>query len=83
MRVLSKLFRGLMLARLLAAHAAGKLQFFGNNAALIERKAFTRYLAPLRRRKWYVNTKPPFGRPQAVSPISRAIPTALPSPTAD
>src|SRR5439155_5696146 len=63
---LSKLFRGLMLAKLLTAHAAGKLQFFGNHAALIERKAFTRYLAPLRRRKWYVNTKPPFGGPEAV-----------------
>ncbi len=64
--VLSKLFRGLMLAKLLAAHAAGKLQFFGNHAALIERKAFMRYLAPLRRRNWYVNTKPPFGGPEAV-----------------
>jgi hypothetical protein len=65
-RVLSKLFRGLMLAKLLAAHAAGKLQFFGKRAALTERKAFAAYLAPQRRRKWYVNTKPPFGGPEAV-----------------
>ena len=65
-RVLSKLFRGLMLAKLLAAHAAGKLQFFGNHAALTERKAFTRYLAALRRRKWHLYAKPPFGGPQAV-----------------
>jgi predicted Zn-ribbon and HTH transcriptional regulator len=64
--VLSKLFRGLMLDRLLAAHAAGKLQFFGKNAALTERKAFARYLAPLRRRKWHVYAKPPFGGPEAV-----------------
>jgi hypothetical protein len=30
--VLSELFRGLMLQKLLAAHAAGKLQFFGQHA---------------------------------------------------
>jgi hypothetical protein len=65
-RVLSKLFRGLMLDKLLAAHAAGKLQFFSKHAALTERKAFAAYLAPLRRRKWYLNSKPPFGGPEAV-----------------
>jgi hypothetical protein len=64
--VLSKLFRGLMLDKLLAAHAAGKLQFFGKHAALTERKAFAAYLAPLRRRKWHVYAKPPFGGPEAV-----------------
>src|SRR5438067_9404077 len=37
-RVLSKLFRRLMLEKLLAAHAAAKLQFFSNRAALTERK---------------------------------------------
>ena len=65
-RVLSELFRGLMLDKLLAAHAAGKLQFFGNQTALTERKAFARYLAPLRRRKWHVYAKPPFGGPESV-----------------
>jgi hypothetical protein len=65
-RVLSKLFRGLMLDKLLAAHAAGKLQFFGKHATFTERKAFARYLAPLRRRKWHVYTKAPFGGPEAV-----------------
>ena len=65
-RVLSELFRGLMLDKLLAAHAAGKLQFLGNQTALTERKAFARYLAPLRRRKWHVYAKPPFGGPEAV-----------------
>jgi Putative transposase/Transposase zinc-binding domain len=65
-RVLSKLFRGLMLDKLLAAHTAGKLEFFGKHTALSERKAFTRYLAPLRRRKWHVYAKPPFGGPKAV-----------------
>ena len=54
-RVLSKLFRRLMLEKLLAAHAAGKLQFFSNRAALTERKAFAAYLAPLRlaRQVWH------------------------------
>jgi hypothetical protein len=65
-RVLSELFRGLLLAKLLAAHAAGKLQFFGKHAALAERKAFAAYLAPLRKLKWHVYTKPPFGGPKAV-----------------
>ena len=65
-RVLSKLFRGLMLDKLLAAHADGKLHFFGSHAALTERKAFAAYLAPLRRRKWHLYAKPPFGGPEAV-----------------
>jgi hypothetical protein len=45
--VFSKLFRGLMLAKLLAAHKAGKLQFFNQYAHLAEHMAFARYLAPL------------------------------------
>jgi len=65
-RVFSKLFRGLMLAKLLAAHQAGQLQFFNQYAHLAERKAFARYLAPLRGRKWYVYSKRPFGGPEAV-----------------
>src|SRR5689334_17147604 len=55
-----------MLEKLLAAHAAGKLQFFGSHAALTERKAFAAYLAPLRRRKWHVYCKAPFAGPEAV-----------------
>jgi hypothetical protein len=65
-RVFSKLFRRLMLAKLLAAHKAGQLQFFNQYARLAERKTFVRYLAPLRRRKWYVYSKRPFGGPEAV-----------------
>ena len=64
--VLTKLFQGLMLAKLLAAHKAGQLQFFGQHAHLAERKAFAAYLAPLRRITWYVYAKPPFGGPKAV-----------------
>ena len=64
--VLAKLFQGLMLGKLLAAHKVGQLQFFGRHAQLAERKAFAAYLAPLRRVKWHVYSKPPFGGPEAV-----------------
>jgi hypothetical protein len=64
--VLSKLFRQLMLQKLLAAHKAGQLKFFGHHAPLAERKAFAAHLAPLPRIKWYVYSKPPFGGPEAV-----------------
>jgi hypothetical protein len=65
-QVFSELFRGLMLAKLLAAHKAGQLQFFNQYAHLAEPKAFARYLAPLHSRKWYAYSKRPFGGPEAV-----------------
>ncbi|HSP49424.1 MAG TPA: IS91 family transposase [Pseudolabrys sp.] len=64
--VLTKLFQGLMLAKLLAAHRAGRLAFFGPHAHLADRRAFAAYLAPLRRITWHVYSKPPFGGPKAV-----------------
>jgi len=64
--VFSKLFRGLMLHKLVAAHKAGQLEFFGRRTALAERKAFAAYLGPLRKIKWHVYCKPPFGGPEAV-----------------
>ena len=64
--VLSRLFQRLVLNKLLAAHQAGQLKFFGDHTALTERKAFATYLAPLRKIEWYVYTKPPFGGPKAV-----------------
>jgi hypothetical protein len=51
---------------LLAAHKTGRLQFFGNHAHLADRDAFTTYLAPLRKIKWVVYNKRPFGEPEAV-----------------
>jgi hypothetical protein len=65
-RVLSRLFRRLFLAMLLATHKAGRLQFFGNHAVLASTPAFAAYLAPLRRAEWVVYSKRPFGGPQAV-----------------
>jgi hypothetical protein len=64
--VLSKLFRRLMLDKLITAHAAGQLQFFGNHAHLAQRDAFTAVLAPLRKTRWFVYSKRPFAGPEAV-----------------
>jgi hypothetical protein len=65
-RVLSRLFRRLSLEKLIAAHAAGKLQFFGNHGQLTDPKAFAAYLAPLHEREWVVYSKRPFGGPEEV-----------------
>jgi hypothetical protein len=64
--MLAKLFRRLMLEKLVAAHAAGQLQFFGQHRQLAERAAFTAFLAPLRKIRWYVYGKRPFAGPEAV-----------------
>jgi len=64
--VLSRLFRRLFLAKLVAAHDAGRLQFFGDHVHLADRQAFTAYLKPWRRAEWVVYSKRPFGGPQAV-----------------
>ncbi len=65
-RVLSHLFRRLVLDRLAAAHAAGLLTFFGDHAPLTDAPAFAAYLAPLRQAEWVVYSKRPFGGPEAV-----------------
>jgi Transposase zinc-binding domain/Putative transposase len=80
-RVLSKLFRRLMIDKLMAAHAAGRLTFHGAHAALINTKAFTAYLAPLKRTRWYVYAKRPLAGPRRCSPICRATPIAWRSRT--
>ena len=53
-RVLSKLFRRLMLEKLLAAHQAGELQFFSAHTPLADPTAFAAFLAPLRTKRWFV-----------------------------
>jgi len=65
-RVLSRLFRRFFLARLADAHAEGRLAFFGKIQDLRRRKAFDAHLAPLKRKNWFVYTKPPFAGPEAV-----------------
>ena len=64
--VLSRLFRGRMLAMLAEAHKEGRLRFSGHLTALADIKAFKRCLAPLRRIEWVVYCKPPFGGPEQV-----------------
>jgi Putative transposase/Transposase zinc-binding domain len=64
--VLSKLFRRLLLEKLVAAHTAGKLVFFGEHAHLAEEKAFAAFLAPLKKIRWFVYCKRPFAGPKAV-----------------
>ena len=63
-RVLSKLFRRLMLEKLEAAHAAGRLAFFGAQAGLADARAFATVLKPLRRTKWFVYSKAPSPAPR-------------------
>jgi len=65
-RVLSRLFRRLFLTKFADAHAADRLRFFGDHAGLNERGAFVKFLAPLRRKNWFVYAKPPFAGPAAV-----------------
>jgi hypothetical protein len=65
-RVLGKLFRRLFLTRLIALYDTRKLGFFGGAAALADRRAFLRHLAPVRHKRWVVYAKPPFAGPEAV-----------------
>jgi Putative transposase/Transposase zinc-binding domain len=65
-RVLSRLFRRRFLEELLRVHQAGKLQFFGEHAGLLDAKAFKAWLAPLRQCEWVVYAKRPFAGPKAV-----------------
>jgi hypothetical protein len=64
--VLSALFRRLLLEKLVAAHAAGGLQFYGSHTKLSDTKAFAAYLRPLRNSDWVVYCKEPFGGPEEV-----------------
>jgi hypothetical protein len=64
--VLARLFRGKMLAMLLAAHDANQLTFFNTLAGLADKRAFKRFIAPLRRIKWVVYCKAPFAGPEQV-----------------
>ena len=65
-RALSRLFRRLFLDGLIDAHAAGRLAFFGDLNSLRYPPTFTAYLAPLRKKNWFVYAKPPFAGPEAV-----------------
>lgn len=65
-RVLSRLYRRLILEGLGRLHKAGKLRFFGDHAELVNRAVFDAFLQPLRRIEWIVYAKEPFAGPEAV-----------------
>jgi len=64
--VLSSLFRGRMLGMLSTAHAAGRLEFFGDYQHLADTAAFKGYLGPLWKMDWFVYAKRPFAGPEQV-----------------
>ena len=69
MRVLSRLFRRLFLGVLAAAHAKGRLAFFGEREELAEGRAFAAFLKRQHRAKWVVYAKAPFGGLNRYLPI--------------
>ena len=64
--VLARLFRGKFLTMLTKAHAEGRLKFFNTHAGLADKRAFKRFLAPLRKIEWVVYCKDPFAGPEQV-----------------
>ncbi len=65
-RVLSRLFRRLILEGLDRLHKSGELRFFGDHADLVDTTAFGELLKSLRRIDWVVYAKEPFAGPKAV-----------------
>jgi len=62
----SRLFRRLFLTYCEQAFDAGELQFFSSLEPLQVKRAFLRYLAPLRKIEWVVYAKAPFAGPEEV-----------------
>ena len=66
-RVLSRLFRRLVVEMLIAAHADQQTRrSSAQHAGPAEADAFAAFLAPLKRAEWVVYAKKPFGGPEAV-----------------
>ena len=65
-RVLSRLFRRLLLQGLQEAFDAGRLRVSGSLDALTDRLAFADHLTPARQTEWVVYAKKPFAGPQQV-----------------
>jgi hypothetical protein len=65
-QVLSRLFRGKLLAGLKTLHAEGELSCTGSLEPLAEPRCFADLLAPLYETEWVVYAKPPFGGPRQV-----------------
>ena len=65
-RVLSALFRRLMLEGLTALHQRGQLQLFGELKPLTEPDAFAALCARLKAKKWTIDARAPFAGPACV-----------------
>ena len=71
-RLLSRLFRRLMLEKLAATYGKGLLTLQGSLAKLAPAAAFTAAMKPLRWKKWFVYIKEPFaGRKAVLAYLSR------------
>jgi hypothetical protein len=65
-RVLSRLFRRLFLAKLMETYKAGQLHFYGQQVSFNDAQQFLALLKPLRKIEWVVYAKRPFKGPKAV-----------------
>ncbi|MGD0443573.1 MAG: transposase [Edaphobacter sp.] len=65
-RVLSRMFRGKLLAFLKQSYRHNQLRFSGAPATLFPPHAFHSLLHTLRNKEWVVYSKPPFGGPEHV-----------------
>jgi hypothetical protein len=65
-QVLSRLFRRLLLSLLAAAHAEGRLAFFGALETLAVPRAFAAFVKRQRRVEWVTYAKAPFAGPKQV-----------------
>ena len=71
-RVLSRLFRGKLLAFLRQVYDRGKLSWTEGLAALADPQQFARFLAPLYQKEWAVYAKPPHnGAEQSLKYLAR------------
>ena len=65
-RVLSRMFRGKLLASLKQSYRHNQVCFSGTLAGLSQPRAFHSLLSALRSKEWVVYSKPPFGGPEHV-----------------
>jgi DNA-directed RNA polymerase subunit RPC12/RpoP len=65
-QVLSRFFRGKLLAGLKALHGSAELALDGPLTHLADPRCFAAFLAPLYTTEWVVYAKPPFGGPRQV-----------------
>jgi hypothetical protein len=65
-KVLSRVFRGKLVAALKRAFQDGRLSFHGDLQPLAHPKTFSSWLRPLYRNDWVVYSKRPFGGPEHV-----------------